>query len=54
MNLPFADSYDPPAVEAAWYTWWEKQGMEACNINNPAYHQVLIIIVFIVPLLHKI
>eukprot|EP00026_Physarum_polycephalum_P001453 Phypoly_transcript_01455.p1 GENE.Phypoly_transcript_01455~~Phypoly_transcript_01455.p1 ORF type:complete len:1115 (+),score=189.55 Phypoly_transcript_01455:428-3346(+) len=26
MNLPFADSYDPPAVEAAWYTWWEKQG----------------------------
>jgi len=21
-----ADTYDPPAVEAAWYQWWDKQG----------------------------
>jgi valyl-tRNA synthetase len=23
---PMASSYDPPAVEAAWYEWWEAQG----------------------------
>jgi valyl-tRNA synthetase len=27
-------SYDPPAVEAAWYTWWEKQGFFSPDVTN--------------------
>lgn len=23
---PLPDAYSPKYVEAAWYTWWEKQG----------------------------
>lgn len=26
MTKPMASSYDPIAVEAAWYSWWEKSG----------------------------
>ncbi|KAF4677606.1 hypothetical protein FOL47_000561 [Perkinsus chesapeaki] len=26
MSEPMADSYDPAAVESAWYDWWRKQG----------------------------
>lgn len=26
MSLPMAPSYDPIAVEASWYSWWEKEG----------------------------
>ncbi|KAJ2142278.1 valine--tRNA ligase [Coemansia sp. RSA 451] len=26
MTLEMAGSYDPVAVESAWYSWWEKQG----------------------------
>jgi valyl-tRNA synthetase len=26
MTKPMASSYDPIAVEAAWYAWWEKSG----------------------------
>ncbi|KAJ1957974.1 valine--tRNA ligase, partial [Dipsacomyces acuminosporus] len=26
MSQPMADSYDPVAVESAWYEWWEKEG----------------------------
>jgi len=25
MDAPMADSYNPKAVEACWYSWWEKQ-----------------------------
>ncbi|KAJ2587354.1 valine--tRNA ligase, partial [Coemansia sp. RSA 1804] len=25
MSQPMAESYDPAAVEASWYEWWEKQ-----------------------------
>lgn len=25
MSTPMADAYHPAAVEAAWYSWWEKQ-----------------------------
>lgn len=27
MSKPMASSYDPMAVEAAWYAWWEKMGL---------------------------
>jgi valyl-tRNA synthetase len=26
MSQPMASSYDPIAVESAWYPWWERQG----------------------------
>jgi len=26
LSAPLAASYNPKAVEAAWYQWWEKQG----------------------------
>lgn len=26
LSHPMEDSYDPMAVEASWYSWWEKQG----------------------------
>lgn len=26
ISLPMPDSYSPQYVEAAWYSWWEKQG----------------------------
>lgn len=26
VNIPMPDSYSPKYVEAAWYSWWEKQG----------------------------
>ncbi|KAJ1723078.1 valine--tRNA ligase [Coemansia erecta] len=26
MREPMASAYDPAAVEASWYSWWEKQG----------------------------
>ena len=27
VNTPMAKSYNPVAVEAGWYDWWEKEGM---------------------------
>lgn len=27
-------SYDPPTVEAAWYSWWEKQGFFDPDVTN--------------------
>lgn len=29
-----ADSYNPKAVEAAWYAWWEGAGYFKPEINN--------------------
>ncbi|KAJ2880610.1 valine--tRNA ligase [Coemansia aciculifera] len=29
MSEPMADSYNPVAVESAWYSWWETQGLFA-------------------------
>lgn len=26
MSAPFASTYNPKAVESAWYEWWEAQG----------------------------
>ena len=26
LSLPMANGYNPIAVEAAWYDWWEAQG----------------------------
>jgi valyl-tRNA synthetase len=26
MSKPMASAYNPKAVEAAWYAWWESQG----------------------------
>ena len=25
LTEPMAEAYNPPAVEAAWYDWWEKE-----------------------------
>lgn len=32
-EIPMADSYNPKAVEACWYAWWEAQGFfkPECN-----------------------
>lgn len=45
MTTPFADAYDPPAVEAAWYTWWEKQGFFTPEYGNPSEDNEKFIIV---------
>ncbi len=34
MSQSMADSYDPPAVEAAWYEWWQKEGFFQPNQND--------------------
>ncbi|KAJ2821848.1 valine--tRNA ligase [Coemansia furcata] len=34
MSGPMADSYDPVAVESAWYSWWESQGLFAPNTDS--------------------
>lgn len=26
LSGPFPDAYSPQYVEAAWYSWWEKEG----------------------------
>lgn len=45
MNDPMASAYDPPAVEAAWYEWWEKQGyFNPDVINKDATEQFVIVI----------
>jgi hypothetical protein len=30
-HIPFADSYHPAAVEAAWQDWWEQSGCYSCD-----------------------
>lgn len=32
MTIPMADAFNPRAVEAAWYSWWEK-----CGFFKPEY-----------------
>eukprot|EP01100_Stratorugosa_tubuloviscum_P012307 TRINITY_DN57_c1_g1_i6.p1 TRINITY_DN57_c1_g1~~TRINITY_DN57_c1_g1_i6.p1 ORF type:complete len:1271 (-),score=628.85 TRINITY_DN57_c1_g1_i6:58-3870(-) len=44
LSQPMAASYDPPAVEAAWYEWWLKSGFFAPEINNEAREQFVIVI----------
>ena len=34
MPTEMAEEYDPPAVEAAWYSWWEKQGFFKPEYKN--------------------
>lgn len=36
MSGPIADAYDPPAVESAWYSWWEKQGYFSPSLSPDA------------------
>lgn len=39
MTQPMAQTYDPMAVEAAWYGWWETQGYftPADSADRPSY-----------------
>jgi valyl-tRNA synthetase len=30
-QIPFADTYRPAAVEAAWQDWWEEKGFYTCD-----------------------
>lgn len=34
MSQPMARAYQPRAVEAAWYSWWEKQGYFHANAKD--------------------
>ena len=34
MDGPMADSYSPKAVEACWYSWWEKEGFFSPEYAN--------------------
>lgn len=46
MNNPFAAAYDPPAVEAAWYSWWEAQGFfKPEYFNHPADNEKFVIVI---------
>ncbi|KAJ2354748.1 valine--tRNA ligase [Coemansia sp. RSA 2618] len=36
MSQEMAGSYDPVAVESAWYSWWEKQGFFKPNTEDGA------------------
>jgi len=31
VTCPMPDAYSPQFVEAAWYSWWEKQGFFSPN-----------------------
>ena len=44
-KIPMADAYTPMAVEAGWYSWWEKQGyFKADNaITDPEKNFVIMI-----------
>lgn len=39
-ELPMADAYNPKAVEACWYSWWEAQGFfkPECNRKFPVFN----------------
>lgn len=43
MSQPMAPSYDPIAVEASWYSWWEKEGFFKPEyfLENPSHQPVL-------------
>ena len=34
MTNEMAEEYNPPAVEAAWYAWWEQQGFFKPEYGN--------------------
>jgi valyl-tRNA synthetase len=35
MSGEFGGDYNPPAVEAAWYEWWVKQGFFSPEYIRP-------------------
>lgn len=43
MNVPMRDAYDPPAVEAAWYDWWQKQGYFTVDSKDQREKFVIVI-----------
>eukprot|EP01102_Stenamoeba_stenopodia_P012148 TRINITY_DN379_c0_g1_i2.p1 TRINITY_DN379_c0_g1~~TRINITY_DN379_c0_g1_i2.p1 ORF type:complete len:1044 (-),score=309.33 TRINITY_DN379_c0_g1_i2:162-3293(-) len=44
MSEPMAAAYDPPAVEAAWYDWWSKQGFFSPDVNKDSEEKFVIVI----------
>jgi len=43
MGAPMRDAYDPPAVEAAWYDWWSKQGYFTVDSKDTREKFVIVI-----------
>lgn len=43
FGAPMADAYHPPAVEAAWDAWWEKQGLFQPEMDSDREKFVLVI-----------
>jgi len=39
------DSYSPAYVEAAWYSWWEKEGFFKPEYGVHIIHEIIIIII---------
>jgi valyl-tRNA synthetase len=44
MTQPMLNEYDPPAVEAAWYDWWEAQGFFKGDENDTTKEKFVIVI----------
>ncbi len=44
MSGPMLDAYDPPAVEAAWYDWWEKSGFFHADNQDTTKEKFIIVI----------
>ncbi|KAJ3200127.1 hypothetical protein HDU82_009169 [Entophlyctis luteolus] len=42
LSLPYAQTYNPALVEAAWYSWWEKSGFFKPEMVNgkPKYESM--------------
>eukprot|EP00741_Cyanophora_paradoxa_P007479 tig00001130_g7234.t1 len=43
MNEPLLPTYNPKAVEAAWYEWWVKKGFFTADPNSPKPKYVIVI-----------
>jgi valyl-tRNA synthetase len=44
MSQKMRKSYDPTAVEAAWYDWWLKEGFFTADNNDTTKEKFVIVI----------
>jgi len=42
MSLPMSASYDPEAVESAWYSYWEQHGLFKPDFSKKDYYSIVI------------
>lgn len=47
VSCPMPDSYSPVYVEAAWYSWWEKEGFFKPEYGVNISHKIITIITYL-------